>query len=105
MPRSFSSNVKYKFIFAEYNSAYAAETSRHLPTRARGHLSTDRNSNIFKHQMSSDKCEKACNDSYFTLFDSANTYHHLKIEEALHIMWKNTILSKQVQHFDDLLSF
>ena len=34
------------------------------------------------------------------LLDSANSYHHLKIKEALHIIWEKPILNKQVQHFD-----
>ena len=79
--------------------------SRHLSTRVREHLSADKNSNIFKHLMSSDKCKKACNDSCFTILDSANTYHRLKIKDALYIMWEKPILNKQVQHFDFLVSF
>ena len=89
LPRSFFSNVIYKFIFAECNSAYDGETSRHLSTRVREHLSTDKNYNTFKHLMSSDKCKKACNDGCFTILDSANTYHHLKTKEPLNIMREN----------------
>ena len=47
----------------------------------------------------------ACNEDCFTILDSANTYHHLKIKEALHIMWEKPILNKQVQHFDVLLNY
>ena len=89
MPRSSLSNVAYKFICAECNSGYVGETSRHLSTGVREHVTTDKNSNIFKHLMSSGKCKQACNDSCFTILDSANTYHHLKIKEALHIMREN----------------
>ena len=105
VPRSLRSNVVYKFNCAEYNSAYVGETSRHLSTRVREHLYTDKNSNIFKHLKSSDKCKKACNDSCFTILDSASTYHQLKIKEALHIMWEWPVLNKQVQHLYVLLSF
>ena len=90
VPRSFRSNVLFKFICAECNSAYVSETSRHFSTRVQEHLSTDKNSSIFRHLMSSDKCQKACNDSCFTILDSADTYHHLKIKETLHIMWEKT---------------
>ena len=86
VPRSLRSNVVYKFICAECNSAYVSETSQHLPTRVREHLSTDKNSNIFKHLKSSHKCKKACNDSYITVLDTASIYHQLKIKEALHIL-------------------
>ena len=105
VPRSFRSTVVYKFICAECNSAYVGETSRHLSTRVREHLLTDKNSNIFKHLRSSSKFKMACNEDCFTILDSANTYHHLKIKEALHIMWEKPILNKQVQHFDVLLNF
>ena len=77
VPRSLLSNVVYKFNCAECNSAYVGETSRHLSTRVRKHLSTDKNSNIFKHLNSSNKCKKACNDGSFTILDSASTYHQL----------------------------
>ena len=105
VPKSLRSNVVYKFICAECNSANVGETSQHLATRAREHLSTDKSSNIFKHLKSSDECKKACNDSYITILDSASTYHQLKIKEALHILWEKPILNKEVQHFDVLLSF
>ena len=54
--------------------------------------------NIFKHLKSCDKCEKTCNDSCFTILDSASTYHQLQIKEALHILLEKPILNKQVQH-------
>ena len=73
VPRLLRSNVVYKFVCAEYNSAYARETSRYLSTRVSEHLFTDKNSNILKHLKSFDKCRKACNDSCFTILDSAKT--------------------------------
>ena len=73
VPRSLRSNVVYKFKCAKCNSAYVGETSRHLFTHE--HLCTDKNSSIFKHLNSSDKCKKACNDSCFTILDSSSTYH------------------------------
>ena len=91
--------------FEVYAHSAAIETSRHLSTRVREHLLTDKNSNIFKHLRSSNKCKMACDEDCFTILDSANTYHHLKIKEALHIMWEKPILNKQVQHFDVLLNF
>ena len=105
VPRLFRSNVVCKFICEECNSAYVGETSRHLSTRVREHLSTDKNSNIFKHLMSSDKCKKGCNYSCFTILYSANTYHYPKIKEALHIIRGKPVLNKQIQDFDVLLSF
>ena len=48
VPRSLHSNVVYKFNCAECSSGYVGETSRHPSTRVCEHLSTDKNSNIFK---------------------------------------------------------
>ena len=103
VPGLLRSNGVYKFNCAECNSAHVCETSRHLSTRVREHLSTD-NSNTFKHLKSSDKYKKACNDSCFTILDSASTYHQLTIKEALHILWEKLILNKQAQYFDVSLS-
>ena len=105
VPRSLRPSVVYKFNSAECNSAYVAETSRHLSTRVREHLSTDENSNIFKHLKTSDKCKKACKDSCFIILHTASTNHQLKMKEALHILWEKSILNKQAQHIDVSLNF
>ena len=47
--KTLPSNVVYKFTCTGCNSVYVGETSRHLSTRVREHLHTDKNSNIFKH--------------------------------------------------------
>ena len=83
VPRSLHSNVIYTFTCAECNSAYVGETSRHLSTRVREHLVTDKNSHIFKHLKGSDKCRSAYNDSVFSILDSVSTHFQLKFKEAL----------------------
>ena len=105
VPRSLRSNVVYKFNCAEWNSAFVGKTNRHLSTRVREHLSTDKNSSISKNLESSGKCIKACNDSCFRILGSASTYHQLIIKEELHILRERPMLIKQVQHFDVSLSF
>ena len=105
VPRTLRSYVVYKFKYAGCNSVYIGETSRHLSTRVREHLFTDKNSNIFKHLKGSAACKEACNDSCFTVLDSANTSFKLKIKEALHIQWERPDLNKQIQHYNFSLSF
>ena len=105
VPRTLRSYVVYKFKCAGCNSVYIGETSRHLSTRVREHLFTDKNSNIFKHLKGSAACKEACNDSCFTVLDSANTSFKLKIKEALHIQWERPDLNKQIQHYNFSLSF
>ena len=48
MHRSLGSCVVYKFSCAGGNSVYIGETTRHLSTRVREQLYTDKNSHIFK---------------------------------------------------------
>jgi len=43
------SRVVYKFTCAGCNACYIGETSRHLSTRVREHLSRDRKLHIFQH--------------------------------------------------------
>ena len=97
--------VVYKFTCAECNSVYVGETSRHISTRVREHLFSDKNSHIFKHLQSSDACKNACNETCFKVIDSARTHYQLKIKEALHIMWEGPSLNKQVQHYNFSLAF
>ena len=104
MNKSLRSCVVYKFTCVECNSVYIGETSRHLSTRVREHLFTDKNSHIFKHLKNSTTCKHLCSESSFKALDSASTYHNLKIKEALHIMWERPNLNKQLQHYNISLS-
>ena len=84
---------------------YVGETSRHLSTRAREHLFSDKNSHIYKHLKSSIACREACNENCFAVLDSASTAYKLKIKEALHIMWEGPNLNKQLNHYNISLNF
>ena len=105
VPRSLRSCVVYKFVCAGCNSVYARETCRHISTRIREHLFTDKNSHVFKHLQRSKACKDSCNDSCFKVIDSAKTYHQLKIKYAMHILWEGPDLNKQVQHYNFSLTF
>ena len=59
VPRSLRSSIVYKFTFTECDSVYVGETSRHLSTRVREHLFSDKNSHIYKHLKSSSTCREA----------------------------------------------
>ena len=103
--RSIPSCVVYKFFCAGCNSVYIGERTRHLSTRVREHLYTDKNAHIVKHLKNSLSCKSLCNESCFEVLDSANNYHNLKVKEALHIMWERPNLNKQLQHYNISLSF
>ena len=90
------------YFCAGCNFVSISETARHLSTRVREHLYTDKNSHIFEHLKNSSSCNNICNESYFKAVDSANKYQNLKIKEVFHITWPN--LNKQVKHYNISLS-
>ena len=105
VPRSLRSNIVYKFSCAECNSVYVGETRRHLSTRVREHLFSDKNSHIYKHLKSSSACREACNENCVTVLDSASTVYKLKIKEALYILWEEPNLNKRLNHYNISLNF
>ena len=69
--------VVYKFLCTGCNACYVGESSRHLSTRVREHLVSDKNSHVFSRTLCSDEC--------FSTLDHASTTPQLKIKEAIHI--------------------
>ena len=58
---------------------YTGETSRHFATRVKEHLSTDKNSHVYKHLNGSPSCKRKCSVDCFKIVDSAKTRHCLKV--------------------------
>ena len=77
--------VVYQFTCAGCNSRYIGETSRHFATRVKEHLSSDKNSHVYKHLNSSPSCKRKCSVDCFKIVDSAKTRHCLKLKEAIYI--------------------
>ena len=98
------SRVVYKFSCAGCSACYVGETNRHLITRVREHLSSDKNSHIFQHINGSEACRSLCSEDCFSILDTASTPFQLKIKEALHIAWEKPSLNKQVNHVNLTLS-
>ena len=84
---------------------YVGETSRHLSTRVREHLFSDKNSHIYKDLKSSSASKEVCNENCFAVLDSASTAYKLKIKESLHIMWEGQNFNKQLNHYTISLNF
>ena len=85
IPDALKSLVVYQFTCAGCNSRYIGETSRHFATRAKEHLSTDKNSHVYKHLNGSPSCKRKCSVDCFKTVDSANSRHCLKLKEAIYI--------------------
>ena len=100
VPRSLRSCVVYKFTCARCNSVYVGKMCRHISTRVREHLFTDKNSHVYKHLQSSKTCTDSCNESCFKVSDSSKTYHQLKVKEPLLILWEGPNLNKLVHHYN-----
>ena len=97
--------VVYKFLFAGCNACYIGETSRHLSTRVREHLSRDRNSHVYQHLQQSQTCRCLANKIAFPSWIVHSTNYNLCWREAMHIKWENPTLNKQPKHADLTLSF
>ena len=67
------------------NSRFIGETSRHFATRVKEHLSTDKNSHVYKHVNGLPNCKRKCSVGCFKIVDSANSRHCLKLKEAIYI--------------------
>ena len=98
VPLTLSSSVVYKFICRSCNASYIGETQRHLNTRIKEHLYSDKNSHVLQHLIANDVCHKSSDPCCFTIIDRASSPFRLKIKEALHIGWQNPVLNKQVKN-------
>ena len=87
--------VVYKFVCASCNACYVGETARHLPTRIKEHLKTDKTSHIYQYLSSDQNCFNCCTDDCFCILDYASTKYQSRIKEALYIKWLDPIWNKQ----------
>lgn len=104
IPSELQSCVVYQFTCAGCNSRYIGETSRHLSTRIKEHISSDKKSHIFKHFKTSPNCKSLYSPSCFEIIDSSNLSTTLKLKEALHINKVKPELNKQLFHFNTIFS-
>ena len=90
-----STMVVYKFVCASCNAWYKGETTRHLSTRIKEHLKTDKMLHIYQHLSSNRNRFNFCTDDCFSILDYASAKYHLKIKETLYIKWLDPILNRQ----------
>ena len=98
IPKSLKSFVVYKFVCPGCNACYIGETTRHLSTRIKEHLETDKKFHIFPHLVNNETCKALSTKNCFEIIDSADTPFRLKLKEAMHIIWKKPSLNKQQKH-------
>ena len=73
------SRVVYKFSCASCCACYVDETSRHLSTRIREHLTRDRASHIYQHLQQSVECRSLCSDKCFSIINHATLPPNIKL--------------------------
>ena len=98
IPKSLKSFVVYKFVCPDCNACYIGETIRHLSSRIKEHLETDKKSHIFECLVNDETCKAFSTENCFAIIDSAATPFRLKLKEAMHIIWKKPSLNKQQKH-------
>ena len=84
----------YKFTCAGCQSCYIVETRRHLATKIKKHLVTDKVSHTVKHLLKNKICKNLCDESCFQVIDYASTPFKLKVKEVLLINWLKRELNK-----------
>ena len=97
-PANLQSFVVYHYNCSSCAASYVGQTTRHCSERIKEHLTSDKQSHIFKHLQSNDNCKQASNESSFQIIDKANTEFTLKIKEAIHIQWIKPTLNTQKYH-------
>ena len=60
---------------------------------------------VYRNLQSSRACHDSCATECFTILDSVASKFQIKIKEALHIKWENSILHQQLKHLDLSPSF
>ena len=73
IPKFLKSFVVYEFLCPGCNACYIGETTRHLSTRIKEHLETDKKSHIFAHLVNNKTCKALSTENCFEIIDSAST--------------------------------
>ena len=104
LPNALRSFAAYKFTCPGCQSCYIGETRRHLVTRIKEHLITDKKSYIMEHLLDNKTCKSLCDEDCFQVIDCASSPFRLKVKEALHINWLKPDLNKQKEHVSITIS-
>ena len=103
IPSDLQSCLVYKFSCRCCNASYIGETIRHLSTRIKEHLETDKESAIYKHlhagTRQSRNCKRNANCDSFVILDKAQTKYQLRIKEGMLIKRDSPCLNKQVHYY------
>ena len=71
---------------------------RHLSTRIKKHLETEKMSQIFAHLVDNETCKALSVENCLEIVYSTSTPFRLKLKEAMHKIWNKQSLNKQQKH-------
>ena len=94
VPFDLRSYVVYKFVCGSCKADYVGRTKRHLSTRIKEYLETDKKS--CEHLNESRRCKALNNKVCFSILDYATAQYSLSIKEGMHIGWPKPALNKHV---------
>ena len=86
----------YKFVCGSCKADYVGRTKRHLSTRIKEYLETDKKSHVYKHLYESRRCKALSNNACISILDYSTTQYSLSIKEGMHIGWPKPALNKHV---------
>ena len=95
IPKFLKLFVVYKFVCPDCNACYIGEITRHLSTRIKEHLETDKKSHIFAYLVNNETFKSRSTENCSEIIDSASTPFRLMLKEAMHIIWKRPSINKQ----------
>ena len=98
IPKPLKSFAVYKFVCPGCNACYIGDTTRHLSTRIKEHLETDKKSHIFAHLINNKTCKALSTENCFEMIESASIPFSLKLKEAMYRIWKRPWLNIQQKH-------
>ena len=85
-----------KFVYGSCKADYIGLMKRHLSTRIKEHLETDKKSHVCKHLNESQRCKALISNDCFSILDYAATQYSLSIKEGMHTAWQKSALNKHV---------
>ena len=98
IPFALKSGVVYKFVCGGCRAAYIGETRRHLTTRIKEHLRSNKSSHVFIHLDNNPNCKRLSNESCFSILDSDSNQFKLRLKEGLIISKEHPVLNAQLTH-------
>ena len=87
-----------KFVNSSCSASCIGQTCQYLTTRINKHFDKNKKSHIYQHLMSFQYCLDKCSKDCFSVLDTANAKHQLRIKESLYITLLKPILNKQKQY-------